>query len=94
MNLFNKKNILTVLIAVFGLGAGLTDRALALSCQEVRLLAVSFVRHHFSYSEIDDELSKRTFQNLLKIWDPSKLYFLKSDIEKLEKNILQRLMIK
>ena len=61
----------------------ISSSAYSLSCQEVRLLSISFIRHHFSYNEFTDELSKRTFDNLIKAWDPSKLYFKKADVDEL-----------
>ena len=41
-------------------------------------------RRHLSMMPLDDEISKRTYQNFLDRLDPLKLYFLKSDIEELQ----------
>jgi len=43
-------------------------------------------RHHLSRPEIGDEISKRLFQRFIKDLDPSKLYFVKSDIEEFKKH--------
>lgn len=42
-------------------------------------------RGHLVKPEINDEISKRLFQRFLKDLDPSKLYFLKSDVEDFKK---------
>lgn len=78
-------------LAIFSLAVSIfPNHALSLSCQEVRLLAVSFIRHHFSYTDFDDELSKRTVKTFIDAWDPSKLYFLKSDVDALNKKYLTK----
>lgn len=40
---------------------------------------------HISKPEINDELSKRTFQRFFKSLDPTKLYFLQADVEQFQK---------
>jgi carboxyl-terminal processing protease len=82
---------LAFLISSILTGGITTTKAYSLSCQEVRLLSISFIRHHFSYSEFTDELSNRTFSNLIKAWDPSKLYFKKADVEDLKKKYYSKI---
>lgn len=70
--------LLAILVSgVFG------EKSAAITCQDVRLLTKTLVRHHFYYNDFGDMLSERTFDNLLKNWDPSKLYFLSSDVNSL-----------
>ena len=70
---------------VFALFALQPSKGMSLTCHEVRFLTKSFIEHHFSYKDFDDEVGKRTFRNLMEAWDPSKLFFLKSDVETLRK---------
>jgi carboxyl-terminal processing protease len=52
----------------------------ALTCQQVKQLTGFYLKFHYSFDSFDDELSKRTLENMVKNWDPGKLYFYKSDI--------------
>jgi len=56
----------------------------ALNCQQVRQLVGVYFKMHFYHHDFDDELSRRTLDNLLKAWDPGKVYFLKADVTELE----------
>ncbi len=47
----------------------------------VRTISSLMDRQHFSRHPLDDEISTRAFDRLLKSLDPLKLYFLKTDIE-------------
>src|SRR3954469_17611875 len=42
-------------------------------------------RGHLAKPEINDEISRRLFQKFLKDLDPSKLYFVKSDVDEFKK---------
>jgi carboxyl-terminal processing protease len=41
---------------------------------------------HFSQTTFTDELSKRSLEMFLRAWDPGKLYFLQSDVDRFEKD--------
>lgn len=41
--------------------------------------------YHYQKPKIDDQFSSKAFDNYLKYIDPSKVYFIKSDVEKFEK---------
>ena len=41
--------------------------------------------YHYQKPKIDDQFSSKAFDNYLKHIDPSKVYFIKSDVEKFEK---------
>lgn len=63
----------------------------ALNCKDVRQLVGLYFKLHFEQHNFDDELSKRTLDNYLKAWDPGKVYFLKSDVDALEKKYATKL---
>src|SRR5258708_20247160 len=50
------------------------------------LVCAYLQRGHLAKPEIGDELSKRLFHRFFKDLDPTKLYFLKEDIEEFKKN--------
>jgi len=58
--------------------------AFALNCQQARQLVAVYFKMHFSYHDFDEELGRRTLDNLIKAWDPGKVYFLKSDVKDFE----------
>ncbi len=60
------------------------ETASALNCQQVRQLTQYYFKMHYSYNEYNDELSKRSLDLLIRAWDPGKLYFLQSDVERFE----------
>jgi carboxyl-terminal processing protease len=60
--------------------------AFALDCKQVRLLTQYYFKMHFTYTEYTDELSKRSLDLFLRAWDPGKLYFLQSDVDRFEKD--------
>ena len=76
---------------VSAIGVGTAGSAYALNCNEVRQLMTVYFKMHFSYHAFDDELSRRTLDNFIKSWDPSKVYFLQADIDRLEKDYATRL---
>jgi carboxyl-terminal processing protease len=57
--------------------------ASALTCQSTSELMKYFFRYHISVHSFDKELSQKTFNNLIKYWDPGKMYFLQEDIDAL-----------
>lgn len=60
------------------------ETAFSLTCQNVRQLTQYYFKMHYSYNDFNDELSKRSLDLLIRAWDPGKLYFLQSDIERIE----------
>jgi carboxyl-terminal processing protease len=60
--------------------------AFALDCKQARLLTQLYFKMHFSQTSFNDELSKRSLEMFLRAWDPGKLYFLKSDVDRFEKD--------
>ncbi|MCX6119813.1 MAG: S41 family peptidase, partial [Proteobacteria bacterium] len=83
---FERKLLATVVIAQLFVGLFLTSTAaFGLDCQQVRLLTqLYYLKIHFGYSDFNDELSKRSLDLLIRAWDPGKLYFLQSDVERFE----------
>lgn len=71
--------------AFFLMMSAMSSTAFALDCKQVRLLTQYYFKMHFTYTEFTDELSKRSLDLFLRAWDPGKLYFLQSDIERFEK---------
>lgn len=70
---------------ILGFSGIQSPEAKALDCKDVRSLTVLYFRMHYTYNVFDDRISHRTFKNFISAFDPSKLYFLKSDIDRLEK---------
>lgn len=68
-------------IAFLGMMA---SKSFALDCQQVRLLTQYYLKVHFSYNEFNDELSKRSLELLVRAWDPGKMYFLQSDVDRFD----------
>ena len=57
--------------------------------QIIRTVAAIMHRQHLSKHPLDDEISARAFDQMLRALDPLKMYFLQSDIEGFEQNRLQ-----
>jgi carboxyl-terminal processing protease len=55
----------------------------------IQLVCNYLQQGHLSRPEIDDELSRRLFHRFLKDLDPTKLYFVKSDIDEFKKYEIQ-----
>jgi len=49
-----------------------------------RLIAFILNQSHYSHPKFNDELSKETFKQLIKTFDPNRSYFYESDIEQLK----------
>lgn len=62
----------------------MTETAFALNCQQVRQLTQYYFKMHYSFNDFNDELSKRSLDLLVRAWDPGKLYFLQTDVERFE----------
>jgi carboxyl-terminal processing protease len=72
-----------LLLTVTSFGA---STGFALDCKQVRLLTQLYFKMHFSQTAYTDELSKRSLEMFLRSWDPGKLYFLQSDVDRFEKD--------
>jgi carboxyl-terminal processing protease len=66
--------------------SSVSSSAFALDCKQVRLLTQAYFKMHFTYTEFNDELSKRSLELFLRSWDPGKLYFLQSDVDRFERD--------
>ncbi|MCX6124030.1 MAG: hypothetical protein NTV34_04675, partial [Proteobacteria bacterium] len=74
-----------LLAGFFVVGFGIFARpAAALDCPQVRQLTQYYFKMHFGFSDFNDELSKRSLDLFIRAWDPGKLYFLQSDVERFE----------
>ena len=60
---------------------GVSQQVYAISCEEVTEYASTFIEHHLTHEKLTPELMELTLQNYIEGWDPSKTYFLKSDVE-------------
>ena len=60
--------------------------ARSLDSQIVKTIASLMTRMHLASHPLDDEISARAFDSILRSLDPLKVYFLKSDIERFEAN--------
>jgi carboxyl-terminal processing protease len=83
MSWANKKLIQSILAVT--VSQLISTGAFALDCKQARLLTQYYFKMHFTYTEFTDELSKRTLDLLVRAWDPGKLYFLQSDVDRFEK---------
>lgn len=54
-----------------------------LSCQEVRSRVAQFLDLHYLYRSFDETLSRRTYDRLFQTMDPTRSYFLASDLDAL-----------
>lgn len=57
----------------------------ALDCRDIKQMTQYYLRMHFSIHEFSEEISERTLNNFIRLWDPGKVYFLKEDIDKFAK---------
>jgi carboxyl-terminal processing protease len=71
--------------AVFCLIVGGNSRSFALNCASTGELQKYYLRYHLSTHSFDSELSKKMFFNMVRFWDPGKMYFLQGDIDALQK---------
>ena len=63
----------------------------ALNCQQVKLLTGVYFKMHFSQHTFDNELSERTLDSFIKSWDPGKIYFLKTDVDRFKSKFATKL---
>lgn len=56
-----------------------------LECRFVYPIMQAFLSQHIQYSDLSPQLEKRTIEQIIKRYDPFKIYFLKSDYQEIEK---------
>lgn len=61
--------------------SGQVESGAVLSCAEVGERIDQFLGLHYSFRSFDQNLSERTYERLFEFLDPSRLYFLKQDVE-------------
>ena len=62
-----------------------------LDCRDIKQMTQYYLRMHFSIHEFSGEISQRTVNNFIRLWDPGKVYFLKEDIDRFAKKSYQQL---
>ena len=81
------RRFFTEIFAILGfafLFLSLPTQSYGLTCQNVETLSTVYLNNHYAYKHFDKELSKRTVDQFIKSWDPGKMYFLKSDVDKIK----------
>ncbi len=78
-------NLGSLTLKTLALTLMMSSTSFALDCKQVRLLTQAYFKMHFTYTEFNDELSKRSLDLFLRSWDPGKLYFLQSDVDRFER---------
>ncbi|MBI2603646.1 MAG: carboxy terminal-processing peptidase [Deltaproteobacteria bacterium] len=63
----------------------------ALDCKSVKLITTLYLQTHFSQHVLDETISERTLKNFITAWDPGKVVFLKSDVERFFADYKKRL---
>lgn len=70
----------------------------SLTCANTGELQKYYLRYHLQTHTFDTDLSKKMFSNLVRYWDPGKMYFLQGDVDSLQKqyeaNLSQIVMAK
>ena len=61
-----------------------TGKLSALTCQNVKQLVASYLKVHLSVHHATDQVNKQTLNNLIKYWDPGKIYFHEEDVSSLK----------
>ncbi|MFN9721331.1 MAG: carboxy terminal-processing peptidase [Planctomycetota bacterium] len=70
-------------LSLFG-SAVAADQKIVLTPEDgktAQLVASMVTSRHINHPEIDDALSEKLMKRYIEVWDPQKLYFLKSDID-------------
>lgn len=70
-------SVLSILILIFSC----IKRTDGLKPTDISPLIAKFLKYHVQYHNLNDEISKRTYYNLINYIDPGKHYFYKKDIE-------------
>ena len=72
-----------IMIGVMGLGPA----AYALTCKDVTEFTHTFIESHLTHEKLTPELMQLALEEYIELWDPSKNYFLKSDIDKFNREV-------
>jgi carboxyl-terminal processing protease len=81
-----KKQLLVLLLMLVGVKASaqLFSKDAGLDCKFVYPIQQALVSQHVQFQNLTPELEKRTIEQFLKRYDPSKIYLLEADRKKLE----------
>jgi carboxyl-terminal processing protease len=73
-------------LSLFSIAVGAEDKVVLTpeDGKTAQLVAGMVSSRHINHPEIDDALSEKLMKRYLEVWDPQKLYFLKSDIDEFE----------
>ncbi len=71
-----------ILLIIITLSINLHAKPLNLSSKDVRTKTKEILRSHASYKKIDSTLSERILKNFINELDPTKTYFIESEIQK------------
>ncbi|MFW6366844.1 MAG: carboxy terminal-processing peptidase [Spirochaetota bacterium] len=85
MKISLKKNLLFYCI-LFITFFGCFKQSESLNSNQVNSVTQAMLAKHVNQNTYNDTISERTLSNLFKITDPFKMYYLQSDIEKLERH--------
>ena len=61
--------------------------ARALACNDIPQLFEAYLRNHYAYHVLTPQIRERTIEQYIKILDPSKTYFLESDVTLIRKKL-------
>ncbi len=81
-------SLLGVCLIVTTIGAQQFNTNLNTDGKTARLVCKMIERYHIGHSHVNDEISSRLFDRFIKDLDPNKLYFIESDIKKL--NVMRK----
>ncbi|MDA3900385.1 MAG: carboxy terminal-processing peptidase [Spirochaetes bacterium] len=85
MKRFTRKKAL-FLITVLVVLIGCFKKSDGLGGTDVQKIVDTILERHVTQNEFNDEISRRTLDNLIKLTDPYKLYFYQSDIDSFNKH--------
>ena len=57
-----------------------------LSCPDISMIQAEFLKHHVLHKKLTNTLKNRVVNQFIDEMDPEKIYFLKSDIQRIKKN--------
>lgn len=76
-----------IMMGVIGLGPA----AYALTCKDVAEFTHTFIESHLTHEKLTPELMHLALEKYIEHWDPSKNYFLKSDVEGFDREVVPAL---
>jgi carboxyl-terminal processing protease len=81
------KKLVSTLLIMVGLVFSSQAHAVALGCQHLNLIANGYLNQHVNYKKMSKSLETRTIDQMIEKLDPTKVYFLKSDVDKIKKDL-------